>query len=170
MTYLFCLHLLAWKLQWSGLMVWSQTKVWDGPLSPQRTIVTQRKQHGTRVSYTQRCTVSKTIFFARSRPTLPRSGLSVYSWNLFGKGGIPPPPKKTYNPPNRCQIVCSKFFLAGKMNYKCHGKSLLMYNKHRKLFVIKQSKGCKFMPKIHQNTFGSRALPGTAAWGAYAIF
>ena len=37
-----------------------------------------------------------------------------------------------------------------------------MHNKHRKLFVIKQPKGCKFMPKIHQNTFGGRAPPGPA--------
>jgi len=29
-----------------------------------------------------------------------------------------------------------------------------MDNKHRKLFVVKQSKGCKFMPYMHQNTFG----------------
>jgi len=27
-----------------------------------------------------------------------------------------------------------------------------MDNNHGKLFVIKQSKGCKFMPKMHQNT------------------
>jgi len=41
------------------------------------------------------------------------------------------------------------------MNYKLHqGNFLLMDNKHRKLFVIKQSKGCKFVPKMHQNTFG----------------
>jgi len=33
MTYWFCLHLRAWKLQRSGLMLWSRTKVWDGPLS-----------------------------------------------------------------------------------------------------------------------------------------
>jgi len=37
-----------------------------------------------------------------------------------------------------------------------------MDNKHRKLFVIEQSKGCKFMPKTHQNTFGGRAPPGPA--------
>jgi len=30
------------------------------------------------------------------------------------------------------------------------------------LLVIKQSKGCKFMPKMHQNAFGGRALPGPA--------
>ena len=34
-----------------------------------------------------------------------------------------------------------------------------MDNKHRKLFVVKQSEGCRFMPKIHLNTFGGRALP-----------
>ena len=44
---------------------------------------------------------------------------------------------------------------------------LLMDNKHRKLFVIKQSKWCKFKPKMHQNTFGGRASPGHDG-GAYA--
>ena len=34
-----------------------------------------------------------------------------------------------------------------------------MDNKHGKLFAIKQSKGCKFMSKMHQNAFGGRALP-----------
>ena len=29
-----------------------------------------------------------------------------------------------------------------------------MDSKHRKLFVIKQLERCKFMPKMHQNTFG----------------
>ena len=40
-----------------------------------------------------------------------------------------------------------------------------------KLFVIKQSKWCKFMTKMHQNTFGSLALGELmrplAAMGAY---
>ena len=35
-------------------------------------------------------------------------------------------------------------------------------NKHRILFVIKLSKGCKFMPQMHQNTFGGRTPPGPA--------
>ena len=30
-----------------------------------------------------------------------------------------------------------------------------MDNKHRKLFVIKQSEWCKFVHKMHQNTFFS---------------
>ena len=54
-----------------------------------------------------------------------------------------------------------------------------MDNKHRKLFVIKRSKGCKFMPKMHQKyvwrpgstwtRWGSLcALPDSvAAMGAY---
>ena len=29
-----------------------------------------------------------------------------------------------------------------------------------KLFVIKQSKGCKFMPRMHVNTFDGWAPPG----------
>ena len=37
-----------------------------------------------------------------------------------------------------------------------------MDDKHKKLFVIKQSKGCNFMLKMHQNTFGGRAPPGPA--------
>jgi len=32
-----------------------------------------------------------------------------------------------------------------------------MDNKHGKLFVIKQSKWCKFVPKMHPNTFGDLA-------------
>ena len=37
-----------------------------------------------------------------------------------------------------------------------------MGNKRRKLFVIEQSKWCKFMPKMHQNTLGGRVPPGPA--------
>ena len=77
--------------------------------------------------------------------------------------GVSPSPKKAYNfPPNGWQTVCSKSFLAGTMNYQYHGNFLLMDNKHGKLSVIKQSKRRKFMSKMHQNTTGSRALPGTA--------
>ena len=41
-------------------------------------------------------------------------------------------------------------------------------NKHRILFVINLSKGCKFTPKMHQNTFGGRTPPGPAG-GACAL-
>jgi len=37
-----------------------------------------------------------------------------------------------------------------------------MDNKHRKLLVTKQSKGCKFMPIMHQNKSGGRTLPEPA--------
>ena len=40
-----------------------------------------------------------------------------------------------------------------------------MDNKHRKLFVIGQSKKRKFMPKMPQNTFGGRAQPVPAGGG-----
>ena len=40
------------------------------------------------------------------------------------------------------------------MNYKCITKTFSWTTKHRKLFTIKQSKGCKFMPEMFQNTFG----------------
>jgi len=57
------------------------------------------------------------------------------------------------------------------MNYKYITETFLMDNKHRKLFVIKRAKRCKFrlnMPKVHQNTFGGRKPPGPAG-GAYAL-
>ena len=88
---------------------------------------------------------------------------SVFIPGFFFWGGVSPSPQKAYNfPPNGWQSVCSKSFLAGTMNYQYHGNFLLMDNKHGKLSVIKQSKRCKFMSKMHQNTIGSRALPGTA--------
>ena len=53
------------------------------------------------------------------------------------------------------------------MNYR-YITETLMDNEHMKLFVIKQSKGCKFMPKMHENIFGGQALPGPTG-GAYAL-
>ena len=66
-------------------------------------------------------------------------------------------------PPNACQIVYSESFF-GRDNelHIFHGNYLLMDNKHRKLFVITQSEGRKFMPKMHQNTLGGRAPPRPA--------
>jgi len=89
-------------------------------------------------------------------------GQRLFQASFFWGGGNLPLPKLTLPPPNGCQIVCSKsFFSVGAMNCTeiCHGNILLMDNKHRKLFVVKQSEGCRFMPKIHLNTFGGRALP-----------
>jgi len=85
---------------------------------------------------------------------------------FFGGGNPIPPQKKFTIPPNGFQIGCSKFWGGDLHQLQIyHGNILLMDNKHRKVFVIKQSKGCKFMPKIHQNTFGSRALPGPVGGG-----
>ena len=63
-----------------------------------------------------------------------------------GGGGFSlPPPKKTYNPPNGCQIMCSNsFFSTGQRITTISLKYSLMDNKHRKLFVTGQSKGRKF--------------------------
>jgi len=52
------------------------------------------------------------------------------------------------------------------MNYSeqiYHENFVLIDNKYRKLFIIKHSKGCRFMPKMHQHIFGDRA------GGAYAL-
>jgi len=46
------------------------------------------------------------------------------------------------------------FFQPGNELEIYHGNILLTDNEHRKLFVIKQSKGCRFMPKMYQNAFG----------------
>ena len=68
-------------------------------------------------------------------------------------------PKLTI-PPNGCQIVCSIFFFDRDNELQIyHGNFLVLDKKHSKLFVIKQSKGCKIMPKMHQNTFRGRAPP-----------
>jgi len=71
---------------------------------------------------------------------------NVYIKHLFWKGGgFSPPQKKTYNPPNGCQIMCSNsFFFDRAMNYNYIAEYSLMDNKHRKLFVTGQSKGRKF--------------------------
>ena len=73
---------------------------------------------------------------------------------------IPPTGRiKLTIPPNGCQIVLKKNFGRDNELQIYHGNFLLTYIKHIKLFVIKQSKGYKFMPKTHQNTFGGRAPP-----------
>ena len=54
------------------------------------------------------------------------------------------------------------FFGRGSELQMHQGNILWLNNKHMKLFVIKQSKGCKFTPRIHQNTFGGHAPPRAA--------
>jgi len=75
--------------------------------------------------------------------------LAVFIPGIFG--GIPPPHKNTYNfplPKNGCQIVCCKSFFGQDSELLiCHRNFLLTDNKHRKLFVIKQSKGANLCLK-----------------------
>ena len=53
---------------------------------------------------------------------------------------FPPPKKMTYNfPPNAAKLYALNLFLGRDNELEIyHGNFLLMYNKHRKLFVIKQ--------------------------------
>jgi len=76
--------------------------------------------------------------------------------------GNSPPHKKTYNFPQMAAKLCAlDLFLASTVNYKCAVETFFWWTRNtRKLFVIKQSKWCKFMPKMQQNTTGSGALPG----------
>ena len=81
-----------------------------------------------------------------------------------GGEGEFPPPQKTYNFPHMAAKLCAlDLFLASTVNYKCAVETFFWWTRNtRKLFVIKQSKWCKFMPKMQQNTFGGRALQGPA--------
>jgi len=95
----------------------------------------------------------------------------VFTPDIFLGRGIFPE-KGTYIPPfplkNGCQIVCSESFLDQDSElHTYHGNIPLMDNEHMKLFVIKQSKWCKFLPKMHQNTFG--ISPPEPARGTYAL-
>ena len=81
--------------------------------------------------------------------------LPVFIPGILGWGGGSPSLKRLPN------CVLQIFFFGQDDDLQIyHGNFLLMGNKHGKLFVIKLSKGCKFMcPKIHQNTFGGRVPP-----------
>ena len=85
---------------------------------------------------------------------------AVFSPGIFFLGGGRNPPIKNWQSPQTAAKLCALKKFSARQWYL--GNSLLMDNKHRKLFAIKQSKGCKFMPKMHQNTFGGRAPPGPA--------
>ena len=98
--------------------------------------------------------VARILDDANTQSTLLRS---VYSGHLLAHGRISPPQ-------TAAKLRALNLFLGRDIELQiCRGNFLLMDNKHRKLFVVKQSKGCKFMPKIHLNKFGSQAPPGPAA-------
>jgi len=109
------------------------------------------------------------IYGLRNKFYLITTVLFIPAVFFDGGGAIPPPKKKTYKSPRRLpNSVLKVFFQAGIEITNVSRKLFLMDNKHEKLFVTKQSKGCKFMPKMHQNTFGGRAPPDhLAAMGIY---
>jgi len=81
---------------------------------------------------------------------------------FLGGTGFTPPPKKTYSSPKRLPNCALNIFFGRDNELQIyHGIFLLIIdNKHRKLIVIKQSKRCKFMPKMHQNTIGGAPSVG----------
>ena len=84
-------------------------------------------------------------------------------------GGNFRPAPKTYNLSERLPNCALNLFFRQRQRITNISRNfLLMDNEHRKLFAIKQSKGCRFMPKMYQNTFGGRAPPGPAG-GACAL-
>ena len=75
---------------------------------------------------------------------------------IFWGGGISP---ETYNFPQVAAKSCAvNLFQLGHELQIYHGNFLLMDNKHMKLFTIKQSKGCRFVPKCS----GIRLAAGSA--------
>ena len=86
------------------------------------------------------------------RPRVHRRSTHKRQPSFFGERGevTPTPPQKcTVFPKTAGQIVCFKSFFFCRCNDLLidRGNILLMDSKLRKLFVTRQSKGCKFMPK-----------------------
>jgi len=78
---------------------------------------------------------------------VPRRQLTV---TMFIPGVFARKSPQTYIFPQKgCQAVCSFFGRDGELQIY-YGKLFLADNEQRKLCVIKQSEGCKFMPKMHQ--------------------
>jgi len=91
---------------------------------------------------------------------------SVYSRIFFWGGGRGIPPNVHFR--QTAAKWCSKSFLVGTGNYKYSRNFLIMDNKHRKIFVIQQLKGCKFVPKMRQDRI--RLASASSRWGSlYAL-
>ena len=93
----------------------------------------------------------------------------VYTRHLLWRGESPP--KELTVPQNGCQIVCFKsFFRSCNELQTYHGNFLLMDNKHRKLFVITQSKGLQICawdaPKYVWRPGSARTLCGSLCFCA----
>jgi len=81
-------------------------------------------------------------------------------WAVFIPGIFLGGPQKTYNFPQISAKLCPlNLFFGRDIELQMYHGSFLMGSKHGKLFVIKQSKECNFMPQKHKNTFRGRALP-----------
>ena len=93
----------------------------------------------------------------------------AYSRHLFGGGGIPPHEKVRIPPARAAKLRALNLFWPSNELQIYHRDILSVDNKHRKLFVIKQSRGCKLMPKMRLITFGGWVPPGPSG-EAYASF
>ena len=86
----------------------------------------------------------------------------VFILGIFFGGEAIPPPQNFQSPQTAAKLCALNLYFCSDSELQIYyGNFLLMDNKRRKLFVIKQSKWCRFMPKMHQNMFGGR--------GAYAV-
>jgi len=90
---------------------------------------------------------------------------------IFFGGESPRSPKKLTIPQTAAKLCAINIFFSdgAKELQIYHGNFLLMDNEHRKLFVTKQSKGCKFIPEIAPKYI---LVAGSARsrLGAYALF
>jgi len=89
----------------------------------------------------------RTLLARSLSPTAQQSrsqAVSIPRIFFFGGGAGNPPPKKTYNsapfPKQLPNCVLNHFLGWNSELQVCRGNFLLMDNKHRKLFVIQQSK------------------------------
>jgi len=90
---------------------------------------------------------------------------------FFFGGGNSPQTKITICTQKAAKLLVLNLFFGRNNELEIyHGNFRLMDNKPRKLFAIKQSKGCK-LPKMQQNTFGGLTSWGRAdpwpQWGGY---
>ena len=99
---------------------------------------------------------------------------SVYSGHLiFFGGGVPQ--NLQFSLPQTAAKLCAVgfFYRPGRLDSELqiyHGNFLLAGKEHRKLFVTKQSKGCKFM-STSENAPKHVLRPGCARirWGSFAL-
>jgi len=80
---------------------------------------------------------------------------------FFLEGGIPPPQKNLQSPQTAAKLCALNLFLARTTNYKKIRDFLLTDNEHRKLLVIKQSKGANLCRKCTKVRLAAGLLPDT---------